>query len=150
VDELIRLATNGARSIHTVTVLDAFPYKPRGDAGIPDERCHQLVGQILRIKKPKVVLCCHTERYCDPWMERFQLPVRDYKLEQKEVEIGDGHVTIVMQSFHPSRAVNHAKYWPEYRALLMYHFVAAFAELNGLFQLPKCAEEIRKLCALKR
>jgi hypothetical protein len=58
VDELIRLAAKGARSIHTVTVLDAFSYKPSKNTSILDERCHQLLGQVLRIKKPKVILCC--------------------------------------------------------------------------------------------
>ena len=40
VDELIRFAINGARSIHTVTVLDAFSFKPNNTSYILDERCH--------------------------------------------------------------------------------------------------------------
>jgi hypothetical protein len=65
VDELIRFATNGARSIHTVTVLDAFSFKPDDKSHIPDERCHQLLAEILRAKKPKVVIRCHRGEYKD-------------------------------------------------------------------------------------
>ncbi|CZR49893.1 uncharacterized protein FPRO_16099 [Fusarium proliferatum ET1] len=56
VDELIRFSSKGARSIHTATVLDAFSFKPRDSTPIPSERCHQLIEEILKLKKPKVVL----------------------------------------------------------------------------------------------
>ncbi|KAK2750167.1 hypothetical protein FQN57_004663 [Myotisia sp. PD_48] len=52
----------------------------------------------------------------------------------------------MVQSFYPSMAVNNADSRPEYRALLIYHFVAAFAELTSRFTLPEPAERIRKLC----
>jgi hypothetical protein len=47
---------------------------------------------------------------------------------------------IVMQCFYPSRAVNYAEHLPEYRALLIYGFLAAFAELDGRFRLPEFME----------
>lgn len=157
VDDLIRLATKGARSIHTVTVLDAFPYKALGNTAIPDEQCHELLGKILRAKKPKVVLCCYSGSYRHPWMQRFQtlqMPAVYYRMERSEVLIESDYTwtTIAIQSFHPSVAVNKFDRWPEYRALLMHHFAAAFAELDGgsPHQVPECVEEIRRLCALKR
>jgi hypothetical protein len=61
VDELIRFATDGARSIHTVTVLDAFSFKPKDENHILDERCHQLLAEILKVKRPKVVIRCHRD-----------------------------------------------------------------------------------------
>lgn len=70
VNELIRFASNGARSIHTVTVLDAFSFKPKGDIHILDERCHQLLAEILQAKKPKVVIRCHRDEYNDPLYEQ--------------------------------------------------------------------------------
>lgn len=57
VDELIRFSSKGARSIHIVTVLDAFSFKPQQAIPIPLERCHQLIKEILKLKKPKVILC---------------------------------------------------------------------------------------------
>ncbi|KAJ9651578.1 hypothetical protein H2201_009270, partial [Coniosporium apollinis] len=148
VDELIRLSTNGARSIHTVTVLDAYSYKPK-NGDIPDERCHQLLAQMLKAKKPKVVIRCHIDGYCDSWMGGVELPAVDYKFVQRKVEIDENHTAVVIQSFHPSIAVNNADYRPEFRALLMYHFIAAFAELSRPFRFPDSAEEIRKLCSKK-
>ena len=149
VDELIRFATNGARSIHTVTVLDAFSFKPDNKSHIPDERCHQLLAEILRAKKPKVVLRCHRDEYNDPWMKQFELPSKEYKFVRTELRAGGNHRTVTLQSFHPSIAVNNAARRPEYRCLLIYHFLAAFAELSGVDQLPKDAEEIRQLCIEK-
>ena len=96
VDELIRFATNGARSIHTVTVLDAFSFKPNDNSRIPDARCHQLLAEILRAKKPKVVIRCHRDEYKDPWMKQFELPGEDYKFVRTEFRAGGNHRTIVL------------------------------------------------------
>lgn len=142
VDELIRLATNVTRSIHPVTVLDAFTYKPSGNADIPDKCCHELLAQILRVMKPRVIIRYLTDDYHNAWMKQIELPAVDHQLVRKELQIDGNHTAIVMQSFHPSRAVNHAKFRPEYRALLIYHLVAGFAELNGPFRLRECAEEM--------
>ncbi|KAH8802776.1 hypothetical protein F5884DRAFT_803017 [Xylogone sp. PMI_703] len=150
VDQLIQYATNGARSIHTVTVLDAFSFKPNKDDDIPDEECHQLLAEILRRKMPKIVIRCHTDEYKDPWMKQFELAREDYKLLRKEIQVDENHTITVLQSFHPAIAVYHAKYQPEYRCLLIYHFIAAFSELSGASQLNEAAEEIRKLCVKKR
>ncbi|PLB49660.1 hypothetical protein P170DRAFT_437226 [Aspergillus steynii IBT 23096] len=149
VDELIRFASKGARSIHTVTVLDAFSYRPDKYATEEDKQCHEVLAQILRAKKPKVILRCHRDAYHDEWLKRIELPGEDYRLRRKESSIVDNHTTVVLQSFHPSCAVNNADCRPEYRALLMYHFVAAFSELTSKFTLPETAEEIRELCLTK-
>ena len=66
VNELIRFTTNGARSIYTVTVLDAFSFKPNEESHIPDERCHQLLAEILRAKRLKVVIRYYKDEYKDP------------------------------------------------------------------------------------
>jgi hypothetical protein len=62
-----------------VTVLDAFSFKPDDKSHIPDERCHQLLAEILRAKKPKVVIRCHRGEYKDSWMKHFELPGEEYK-----------------------------------------------------------------------
>lgn len=54
-----------------------------------------------------------------------------------------------MQSFHLSLAVNNAARRPEYRCLVIYHFITAFAKLSGVSQLYEDAEEIRQLCTRK-
>ena len=149
IDELIRFATKGARSIHTVTVLDAFSYRSDKYATDEDKQCHEVLAQILKVKKPKVILRCHRDAYYDEWLKQIELPGENYQLERKEISIFDGYKTIVLQSFHPSCAVNNADCRPEYRALLMYHFVAAFSELTSKFILPDTAEGIRKLCLNK-
>lgn len=149
VDELIRFATTGARSIHDVTVLNAYSFQPDKFATQRDKECHEALAQILKAKKPKVILRCHREEYWDEWLKCIELPGRDYQLERKQINITEEHTTVVLQVFHPSCAVNNADCRPEYRALLMYHFVAAFSELRFEFNLPGTAEEIRKLCVMQ-
>ena len=149
VDELIRFASKGARSIHTVTILDAFSYQPDKNAKERDKRCHEVLAQILRLKKPKVILRCHRDEYCGRWLKRIELPGKDYQLERKEIAVVEEHTTVILQSFHPSCAVNNANCRPEYRALLIYHFVAAFSELRSECILPETAERVRKLCLIK-
>ncbi|KAJ6041510.1 uncharacterized protein N7446_010606 [Penicillium canescens] len=149
VDELIRFASKGARSIHTVTVLNAFPFQPDKFATGRERKGHEALARILQAKKPKVILRCHREEYSDEWLKRIELPGRDYRLGRKEINITEDHAAVVLQSFHPSCAVNNADCRPEYRALLMYHFVAAFSELWSEFSLPDTAEMIRMLCLQK-
>lgn len=146
VDELICFATKGARSIHTVTVLNAFSYQPDKNRTIDDEKCHYVLAKILKAKKPRVVLRCHNEEYKDEWMKRIEYRGEGYRLERNEIRIAENHMTVVLQSFHPSCAMNNTKCRPEFRALLMHHFVAAFSELNSEFVLPESTENIRKLC----
>ncbi|KAM7198336.1 hypothetical protein V8F33_005127 [Rhypophila sp. PSN 637] len=148
-DDIIRFATKGARSIHTVTILDAFSYQPNKNKKDGDRECHQLLAEILRIKKPKVVIRCHKDSYQDEWMKRFELQVDGYRLIREDVDFGDGHKAVLIQSFHPSCAVNNAMYRPEYRALLIHHFIAAFTELHRKYELPHYVEGIRKSCLEK-
>ncbi|KAL2844286.1 hypothetical protein BJX68DRAFT_277864 [Aspergillus pseudodeflectus] len=149
VDQLIRFATRGARSIHTTTVLDAFSYQPDKKATKQDQKCHEALARILKIKTPKVILRCHRDGYRDEWLKCIEQKGEDYKLERKEISITEDSTTVILQSFHPSCAVNNADCRPEYRALLTYHFVAAFSELHSEFKLPETAKDIEKLCALR-
>ncbi|KAJ6116215.1 hypothetical protein N7523_005896 [Penicillium sp. IBT 18751x] len=149
VKELIHFASKGARSIYTVTVLNAFPFQHEACSKDQAKKGHEAITQVLKVKKPKVILRCHCEEYSDEWLKRLELPGREYQLERKEVKITEDHTAVVLQSFHPSCAVNNADCRPEYRALLMYHFVAAFSELTSEFSLPDTAEKIRKLCLKK-
>jgi hypothetical protein len=146
VDELIRFASKGARSIYTVTVLNAFSYQPYKNNKEQDRRCHEALAQMLRAKKPRVVIRCHCDEYEEEWLKhRLDPPAKEYRLERTNVELTKGHTTVVLKSFHPSCAVNYAGCRPELRALLIYHFVAAFSELISRFNLPESAEKIREL-----
>jgi hypothetical protein len=137
VDDLIRFATRGARSIHTTTISDAFSYQPNKNITWPDQKCHEALAQILKTKKPKAILRCHSESYKDEWLKSIEQQVVDYRLERKEVNIATEVKSVVLQSFHPSCAVNNSDCRPEYRA-----FVAAFSELRCKFKLLETAKNI--------
>lgn len=149
VNKLIKFSTKGTRSIYTVSGVDAFMFNPNNRPIIPDQRCHQLLAQIIRLKRPKVILLCHTKSYSDPWMHKFELPCNDsYRMSHEVIPIGETEIHAI-QSFHPSRAVYHMRFNPEYKALLLHHFVAAFSLLHGQYNEPSVVETIRSICAKK-
>lgn len=148
-DGLIRFASKGSRSIETVTVLDAFSFQPDKNNHDFDRECHRILSQIIRIKKPKVIVRCHRDSYEDLWMKRFELPGEGYRLERSVVDIEETHSAVVFQSFHPSCAIHNAWYRPEYRALLIHHVIATFGELHGQGELPAYVEDVRLLCNVR-
>ncbi|KAH6655923.1 hypothetical protein BKA67DRAFT_562172 [Truncatella angustata] len=149
VDDLIRYSSMGARSIHTVTVLDAFPFMHELDSGTPEKRrevnvqCHELIEQILDLKKPKVVICC--------WQGPHDISTENVILKQLESRgIGswpirkkakNGQMTLI-RSFHPAASVCYrtSSYWT--RLLLICHFVVAFAELGMPLRHPSWLQDI--------
>ncbi|PCD22305.1 hypothetical protein AU210_016094 [Fusarium oxysporum f. sp. radicis-cucumerinum] len=142
VDELMRFSSKGARSIHTVTVLDAFSFKPEDSTRIPSERCHQLIEEILKLKKPKVVLCCWNQPCEQPFLARFKSDGVGTWPFRYQVDI-EGFSTIAIRSFHPAAAV----YYNELRKaccrmLLICHFILAFAELAGSTTVPEWIETV--------
>lgn len=150
VDELIKISTKGSRSIYNVSVVDAFMFKPKDRLSIPDQRCHQLLAQMIRLKRPKVLLLCHTQSYSDPWMHKFELPCNNgYRMSHEVIPIGETGIHAV-QSFHPAGAAYHKRLNPEYKALLLHHFVAAFSLLHGPYNEPSVVETIRSICARNR
>lgn len=156
VDELIRFGSNGARSIHTVTVLDAFSFAPdKGDLKTT-KRCHELIERILRRKRPRVVVCCWKGECENVFVSQFMSrgvgtwPI----LHTAEIETSS---TALVRSFHPSTVVNFRKLSPYSRMLLICHFVLAFAKLGGCNKLPRGIEivchrsaKLVSLCLLAR
>ena len=59
VDDMIRRSTKGTRNLWTVSVLDAYTFKPGKTTISPtDEACHQMIWEVLNLKKPRVILTC--------------------------------------------------------------------------------------------
>lgn len=144
VDDLIKFATRGARSIYTVTVLDAFSFKPSKNKAEPsDEKCRDLIAEVLRLKKPRVLLCCWSGTYTDHWVNQFRsLGVGSLHLRDETVI--KYQTAVIVRSFHPAMAVCYNTCNANYRVLLIYHFVSAFAELNKPIPLPSWMKTISK------
>jgi hypothetical protein len=150
-DNLIRFSSRGARSIYTVTVLNAFSMQPNKEDKNLVRAWHRTLAQIIRMKKPKVVLRCHNDSYEDEWLNQFDFHGSNYELQLHEVEIDVRNIAKVFQSFHPSCAVNNTDCRPEFRALLIHHFLAAFAALRDCpVALPYYVDEVRQLCLVRR
>ena len=62
-------------------------------------------------------------------------PIRDKRLIE-------GQVTVTVRSFHPATVVCYNKCNADCRALLIYHFISAFAELSKQIRVPKWWETI--------
>lgn len=149
VDELIQFATKGTRSIHTVTILDAFMFKPIERAGIPDERCHQLLAEIIELKSPRLILRCHKERYNDPRLKLLEQDCEDYKCPTGRLYRDKQPTQYIVQSFHPSLAVNYKESRPEYGIFLLLNFTVAFQRLGGLHGKRNPRKFIRERCVSK-
>lgn len=156
VDELIRFSSKGARSIHTVTVLDAFPFTPDRRDLETAKHCHELIEKILRLKKPSVVVCCWTGQCENAFVSQFKSRgVGTWPLQHtKKIWTSS---TAFVRSFHPSTVVNFRKRSPYSRMLLIFHFVLAFAKLGGCNKLPRGIEivchrsaKLVSLCLLAR
>lgn len=149
VDELIRFGTKGTRSIYTVTILDAFMFKPKGRVGIPDERCHQLLANVIDLKSPRLILRCHKESYDDSRLKFLEQDCEDYKCPIKSRTTENQSTQYFAQCFHPSLAVNYKEFRPEYRIFLLLHFTEAFRKLGK--PLRKCSARnfIREQCISK-
>ena len=102
-----------------MTVLDGFSFKPSKAQSVPsDKECKNLLAKVLRIQKPRVVLCyCSGERI-DHWVEQFQFLSVDW-LSLKPEEIIENQIAIIVRSFHPAKAVYYEKCNVNYCVLLI-------------------------------
>ncbi|KAE8334457.1 hypothetical protein BDV24DRAFT_145842 [Aspergillus arachidicola] len=147
VDELVKFATNGARSIHTTSVLDAFLLKPVATQALPtDSDCWNTIEQILKIKQPRVVICCWSGECHNRNLSQFRSRgVRS--LAMRSIVRLNGKDVTIYHSFHPATAIRHSQCQPSLRVLLAYHFAAAFLELRHPQEPPGWALNISKEAA---
>lgn len=59
-------------------------------------RCHQLLADIIRVKRPKVVIRYQVDGYDDSWMKQVELPSKEEKFERKEIKVGGNHKTLIL------------------------------------------------------
>ncbi|KAL3491675.1 hypothetical protein BJX62DRAFT_236938 [Aspergillus germanicus] len=149
VDELLRFASAGARSIYTTTVINAFPFQKDKKDAEADRRCEEVIAKFLQIKRPRIIIQCVNPVYVCPSMMKFNFEGKPSRLEYQKVPLESGHICTVIPSFHPSYATKYNPYRPEWRVLQMYHFVMAFRYLHGEDRLPCCAEKIQRMCLTK-
>ncbi|KFY05751.1 hypothetical protein V492_08317 [Pseudogymnoascus sp. VKM F-4246] len=150
VDKFIKFATNETRSIENVSVFDALSFKPFASATRPsNDECYSLLENMLKTKKPKVVICCWSDRSakCNNDFVKHFLG-GGFQRQSRWVTVNtewDPSLAVV-RSFHPSTAVNFKKYNPDYQILLIYHFIAAFSKLGQSIQEPLWLEDISSRC----
>ncbi|PQK08246.1 hypothetical protein BB8028_0001g03240 [Beauveria bassiana] len=156
VNELIQFASNGTRSIHTVTVVDAYTFKPHVKNNMAtklptSEQCHELLEQIVKLKAPESLLCCwkdkkNDENGCNNAFVRglMSAGVGTWPILDRVELVAASRSSTLVRSFHPSYAVCHNEEKKVYaRMLLVCHFVLAFAALSGLSAVP---EWMRAIC----
>ncbi|OBT85271.1 hypothetical protein VE02_06522 [Pseudogymnoascus sp. 03VT05] len=132
-DKFIKFATNKTRSIETVSVFDALSFKPYVNDDRPsNDDCYSLLEEMLKTKKPRVVICCWSERNAacsNDFVRQFKGGGVGRQLFRVNVDTEWGS-PVAIRSFHPSTAVCYRKYNPEYQILLLHHFMAAFSDLD--------------------
>ncbi|OBT49907.1 hypothetical protein VE04_09240, partial [Pseudogymnoascus sp. 24MN13] len=154
VDKLIRYASKGTRSIETVSVFDAYSFKPGLTAAWPsDDDCHLLLEQMLKFKKPRVVMCCWNKGAAtcsNEFVGQFVGGGVGNPSIRDEIDI-EGCSSVAIRCFHPATAMCYNPYNADYQALLTYHFIAAFSELSYRIHEPWWLEQIntRSMHAIK-
>jgi hypothetical protein len=112
-NELILFATKLSRSIFTVSVIDAFSFQPKSK--VPpqpsDSECLTLLGEFLRLKRPRIVLSCTNA-------------------DSAVAELLEGCGAVFIQSFHPGYAVNRRTHSSRLRLRLIADFIDAFRKLG--------------------
>lgn len=107
VDKLIRYATKGTRSIETVSVFDAYSFKPGLTAAWPsDDDCHLLLEQMLKFKKPRVVMCCWNKGAAtcsNEFVGQFVGGGVGNPSIRDEIDI-EGCSSVAIRCFHPATA----------------------------------------------
>ena len=127
-DTLIRVSTHGSRTISDTSVLDAFMFKPLDPgnklADKPtNQECHDLVQQIIDLKRPKAVLACTNITLNHP-LNRFQaVHIHEAPCTQHIKDLS----AVVIRCFHPGYCINHVWYDPRSRLALILGFALAFA-----------------------
>ncbi|KFY70498.1 hypothetical protein V499_09121 [Pseudogymnoascus sp. VKM F-103] len=154
VDKLIRYASKGTRSIETVSVFDAYSFKPGLTAAWPsDDDCHLLLEQMLKFKKPRVVMCCWNKGAAtcsNEFVGQFVGGGVGNPSIRDEIDI-EGCSSVAIRCFHPATAMCYNPYNADYQALMTYHFIAAFSELSYRIHEPWWLEQIntRSMHAIK-
>ncbi|KFX90617.1 hypothetical protein V490_06365 [Pseudogymnoascus sp. VKM F-3557] len=146
VDKLVRFATQETRSIQDVSVFDAYSFKPMLYTNSPsDEECHSLLEQMLKVKKPRVVICCWSKGKATCYNQFVgQFTGGGVGRQPTRVDVDtEWGPCVAIKSFHPATAVCHNPYNADYRALLIYHFIAAFLQLRGRTEEPAWLEQIK-------
>lgn len=145
-DDMIRFATNGARSIHTVAVFDAHPFAPKGRVEDVNHRirypkyvdCEQTVRKMLLVKEPRVVICCWAPNLDTKSQDDTKSVLSEFVSSGvakplpaiTSVFLNDGYILTRVHSFHPGTVLNHDVCSVDLRILLIHHFVIAFASLS--------------------
>jgi hypothetical protein len=116
-NELILFATKSSQSIFTVSIIDAFSFQAKSK--VPPQPLHQpsdsecltLLGEFLRLKRPRIVLSCTNA-------------------DRVVAEQLEGCGAVFIQSFHPGYAVNRRTHSARLRLRLIADFIDAFRKLG--------------------
>lgn len=143
-DDLIRLATRGSRSIYTVSVLDAFSLKPTNDGKRPsDADCHTFIEQAIYLKRPRVILCCWQGDQVPTSIDQYRSKGMGFWPMKEEIVIENTRITL-FRSFHPAKVIRYARFNGTYQGLLIYHYILAFAHLTDDVAYCPCVKRTSK------
>lgn len=138
-DQLIKFSSKGQRTIHNVTILDAFSFQPNKNRPCLTEPWFDVLERLVKLKRPKVILCC----WSGPCEHPFISKLRSLGLGSKSVrEYEDEAKTFLIRSFHPATVVCYGERKVHSRMLLICHFVMAFAQLGEKLMIPEWIDSI--------
>jgi len=154
VARLIKLVTNGALTIHDVTILDAFPLQPYDDfdKGEP-KKSSKLLHKLLSAKQPDLVISCFKAGQHQGFIRILQHPGVGSRSNNRcfPIEVGKmRHEFRKIDAFHPSFAISYHADEDCFIQLLELQFAKGFGEWCGTWQEASWMDELRDKARSRR
>ena len=154
VARLIILVTNGALTIHDVTILDAFPLQPYDDfdEGEPNESS-KLLYKLLSAKQPDLVISCFKAGDHQGFIRILQHPGVGSESNSRYLPLKVGgiqHEFKKIDAFHPSFAISYHADESCFIQLLELQFAKGFGEWCGTWGEASWMDELRKKARVRK
>jgi hypothetical protein len=130
-------------SLEETSCFDAFPFQ-NGVRGDNDFEAYEVFKEMMKEKKPEVVLCCY--RSPDATLFDFISSIGVGKMHTRQFPLG-GQFCTPVNAFHPSLAVNYNKSESCFRNLYILEALKAFHEIDGAWTDQDWMHELRSFCA---
>ena len=126
-DDLLRLVTRGARSIHCTTIINRW-FKRLTPGDSPAQEAYGLlVKSLLTRKSPRVVLWCGDKEGTGEFCKKM-ISGQSYC---EEIKVSSDFTALVVKTLHPCRPFFHHRFNPRLMLVTMFDFATALAGLGS-------------------
>jgi hypothetical protein len=146
--ELVTTASGGKMTADDISAFDTLPYSPEGsDEYDLIKRAEQTFSDMVKAKKPEVVLCCYQGDSADKFIGGLRSLGVGQVFDDPCLQISADCTITRVNAFHPSYAVNYQPTYSCFRRLLLLEFVKVFSHWTGKWKEEAWMDKLRSDCA---